>query len=76
MSIEDDKFSDFDPEDLEEITRLADAADALVVVDIEDYEPPHGLRLPAGSQIEHDLISSQTCTLSSLRWRLLTLTSD
>lgn len=56
------QYSDFDPDDLEEISRLADAADdvRLEVVDIEDYEPPHGIRLPAGSPIQHNIISSQS----------------
>lgn len=62
-----DQFSDFDPDDIDEISRLADAAEGthLEVVDIEDYEPPHGLRLPASSPLEHNLISlpSRTCEI-------------
>jgi hypothetical protein len=63
--VDDLQFSDFDPEDLDEISRLADDVEAdtrLDVVDIEDYEPPHGIRLPASSPIQHNHIAVQIGT--------------
>jgi hypothetical protein len=70
--VDDLQYSDFDPDDLEEISRLADEFDTpttLEVVAIEDYEPPHGLRLPAGSQPVRHHTSPPSCTLPPRKTR-------
>lgn len=59
------QYSDLDAEEVEEFSRLVDAAEIIEdapisYADVEDI-PPRGLRLPTRSQSSHDHQSPTSC---------------